>query len=226
MKNENIDQKIMARKASSSRELSLGEEIDNSVTHGIGAVLSIAALVLLVVFASLSGDTWRIVSFSIYGTTLFILYLSSTLYHSFTNEKAKHFFNILDHSSIFLLIAGTYTPITLVPLRGPWGWTLFGLIWTMAIGGIITKIFLIGRYKMLSVALYIVMGWLALIAIKPMLEIVPRGFLIWLLIGGICYTFGVIFYAIKKVPYFHFIWHLFVLGGSISHFFGILFYLT
>jgi len=226
MKNENNEQKIMARKVSSNREQSLGEEIANSVTHGIGAALSVAALVLLVVFASLYGDVWRIVSFSIYGATLFILYLSSTLYHSFTNHKVKNFFNILDHSSIYLLIAGTYTPITLVPLRGPWGWTLFGLIWAMAIGGIITKIFIIGRYKMLSVAFYVVMGWLALIAIKPMLEMVPRGLLIWLLIGGICYTFGVIFYARKKVPYFHFIWHLFVLGGSISHFFGILFYLV
>lgn len=228
MKNGNENYSIYKSKKeiSSSREQSLGEEIANSVTHGIGAALSVAALVLLVVFASLYGDVWRIVSFSIYGATLFILYLSSTLYHSFTNQKVKNFFNILDHTSIYLLIAGTYTPITLVPLRGPWGWTLFGLIWAMAIGGIITKIFIIGRYKMLSVAFYVVMGWLALIAIKPMLETVPRGLLIWLLIGGLCYSLGVIFYAIKKVPYFHFVWHLFVLGGSISHFLGILFYLT
>lgn len=224
--NEEYSQYKSEKEISSSREQTLGEEIANSVTHGIGAALSIAALVLLVVFASLYGDMWRVVSFSIFGATLFILYLSSTLYHSFTNQKVKNFFNILDHTSIYLLIAGTYTPITLVSLRGPWGWTLFGLIWAMAIGGIITKIFLIGRYKALSVTFYIVMGWLVLIAIKPMLEVVPRGLLIWLLIGGVCYTLGVIFYAIKKVPYFHFVWHLFVLGGSISHFLGMLFYLT
>ena len=208
------------------REQSIGEEIANSVTHGIGAALSLAALVLLIVFSSLYGDAWRIVSFSIYGTTLFFLYLASTLYHSFTNPRVKRFFRILDHSSIYLLIAGTYTPVALVSLRGPWGWTIFGLIWAMAIGGIIAKIFLLGKLKIFSVVLYIAMGWLIVIAIKPMLLAVPRGFIVWLVIGGVSYTVGIIFYAINKVPYFHAIWHLFVLGGSIAHFFGMLFYLT
>ncbi len=132
----------------------------------------------------------------------------------------------MDHSSIYLLIAGTYTPITLVSMRGPWGWTIFGLIWAMAIGGIVAKIFLIDKYKIVSVLLYVAMGWLVILAYKPMLQMVPQGLIIWLLIGGVCYTFGLIFYAIKKVPYFHFIWHLFVLAGSITHFFGILIHLT
>ncbi len=204
----------------------VGEEIANSIIHGIGAALSLAALVLLVVYASLYGDAWRVVSFSIFGTTLFILYLASTLYHSFTRPKVKKFFQILDHSSIFLLIAGTYTPVTLVPMRGPWGWTLFGIIWGLAILGILSKVFLIDKYKILSVLLYVGMGWLILIAIKPMIRMVPTGFLVWLVIGGVSYTLGVVFYAIKRVPYFHAVWHLFVLGGSISHFFGMLFYLT
>lgn len=208
------------------RQQSLGEEIANSITHGIGAALSIVALVLLVVFASQYGDTWRVVSLSIYGLTLFMLYLASTLYHSFTNRRAKRFFRILDHSSIYLLIAGTYTPVTLVPMRGPWGWVIFGLIWAIAIGGITAKIFLIGKYKFVSVLIYLAMGWLVIIAFKPLLQMVPKGLIIWLLIGGTSYTLGIIFYACKKVPYFHFIWHLFVLGGSISHFFGMLLYLT
>ena len=208
------------------RQQSLGEEIANSITHGIGAALSIAALVLLVVFASKYGDAWRVVSFSIYGSTLFFLYLASTLYHSFAKTRVNKFFKILDHSSIYLLIAGTYTPIALVSMRGPWGWTIFGLIWAMAIGGIISKIFLIGKFKKLSVVLYLAMGWLIIIAIKPMLQMVPEGLIVWLVIGGLCYTLGIIFYAFKKVPYFHFIWHLFVLGGSITHFFGMLLHLT
>lgn len=209
-----------------SRKQTLGEEIANSITHGIGAVLSIAALVILVVFAAKYGDVWRVVSFSIYGSTLFILYLVSTLYHSLTNKRVKNFFEILDHSSIFLLIAGTYTPVTLVPMRGPWGWTMFGLIWAMAIIGIIMKIFLIGKYKVFSLLVYLSMGWLIIIVFKPMLQMVPQGLIIWLFIGGISYTLGIIFYLFKNIPYFHFIWHLFVLGGSISHFFGILLYLT
>lgn len=207
-------------------EQSPGEEIANSITHGIGAALSVAALVLLVVYASLYGDVWRVVSLSIYGATLIILYLASTLYHSFTRPGLKKFFQILDHSSIFLLIAGTYTPVTLVPMRGPWGWTLFGVIWALAILGIVSKVFLIEKYKILSVLLYVCMGWLIVIAIKPMIQMVPRGFIVWLVIGGVSYTLGIVFYAIKRVPYFHAVWHLFVLGGSISHFFGMLFYLA
>ncbi len=226
MRNEKSKTTIFETEVTPHKEQSLGEEIANSITHGIGAALSLAALVLLVVFASIYGDTWRVVSFSIYGTTLFFLYLASTLYHSFTNKRVKRFFRILDHSSIYLLIAGTYTPVTLVPMRGPWGWTIFGLIWAMAIGGIIVKIFMMGKYRFLSVLVYVAMGWLILIAIKPILQMVPRGLIIWLFIGGLCYTFGLIFYTRDKIPYYHAIWHLFVLGGSISHFFGMLLYLT
>jgi hemolysin III len=226
MKNKKSKPGIYAKEVPHSRQQSLGEEIANSITHGIGAALSIVALVLLVVFSSRYGDIWRIVSFSIYGSTLFFLYLASTLYHSFTNRRIKSFFRILDHSSIYLFIAGTYTPVTLVSMRGPWGWTIFGLIWAMAIGGIVAKIFLIGKYKIVSVLLYVVMGWLIIIAFKPMLQMVPKGLIIWLFIGGVCYTLGLIFYSSKKMPYFHFIWHLFVLGGSVSHFLGMLLYLT
>ncbi|MFC1521351.1 hemolysin III family protein [Elusimicrobiota bacterium] len=208
------------------RQQSLGEEIANSIVHGIGTALSIAALVLLVVFASKYGDAWRIVSFSIYGSTLFFLYLASTLYHSITNKRAKRVFRILDHSSVFLLIAGTYTPVTLVCMRGPWGWSIFGLIWAMAIGGIIAKVFLIEKYRFVSILLYLGMGWLIIIALKPMFQMVPKGLIIWLFIGGACYTLGVAFYVYKRIPYFHFIWHIFVLGGSISHFFGMFFHLT
>ena len=180
----------------------------------------------MVVFSALFGDAWRVVSFSIYGSTLIILYLMSTLYHSFTNPRLKRFFRILDHVSIYLLIAGTYTPIALVSMRGPWGWTIFGLIWGMAIAGIISKFFIIDRLKYLSIVFYIAMGWLIIIALKPMFEMVPPGLILWIFIGGLSYTFGVIFYAMKKMPYHHAVWHLFVLGGSICHFFGMFFNLT
>ena len=208
------------------REQSLGEEIANSISHGIGAALSVAGLVLLVVFSALFGDAWRVVSFSIYGSTLVILYLMSTLYHGFTNPRLKRFFRILDHVSIYLLIAGTYTPIALVSMRGPWGWTIFGLIWGMAIAGIISKFFIIDKLKYLSVVFYIAMGWLIVIALKPMIEMVPSNMIFWMVIGGLSYTFGVIFYAMKKMPYHHAVWHLFVLGGSVCHFLGIFFNLT
>ena len=208
------------------QKYTMGEEIANSITHGIGAALSIAGLVLLVVFASLYGDVWRVVSFSIYGSTLIILYLASTLYHSIPLPRAKRIFHILDHSSIYLLIAGSYTPVTLISMRGPWGWTLFGLIWTLAIGGIFFKAFLFGKFRAFSVISYIMMGWLIVIALKPMLQAIPAGMFFWIILGGACYTFGIIFYAVKKIPFNHAIWHLFVLGGSISHFFGVFFYLS
>lgn len=204
----------------------IGEEIANSITHGLGAVLSTAALVILVVLASKRGDAWRIVSFSIYGATLILLYLSSTLYHSFVNPKVKNFFRILDHLAIYLLISGSYTPITLVSMRGAWGWTLFGLIWGMAIAGIIISIAFKEKLKPVMVLSYVVMGLLIVVAFKPMLLILPQKMIFCLFIGGVFYLLGIIFYLWKRLPYHHPIWHLFVLGGSISHFFGILFYLT
>jgi len=205
------------------RSQSIGEEIANSITHGIGAGLSLAGLVVLVVIASLKGDPWKIVSYSIYGTTLFSLYLLSTLYHGFIHPKVKNVFRVLDHSAIYLLIAGTYTPFTLTSMRGPWGWTLFGLIWAMAIFGIIYKITYFQKYRKIGVIFYILMGWLIIIAVKPLLQMVPTFNLILLAIGGVLYTLGIIFYSWKNLPFHHMIWHLFVMGGSISHFFGILF---
>jgi hemolysin III len=226
MKNLENERNILKTQTHSLKTQTLGEEIANSITHSVGIGLSIAALIILIILASRRGDAWKIASFSIYGTTLFLLYLSSTLYHSFVNPKIKNIFRILDHSAIYLLIAGTYTPLTLTLMRGTWGWTLFGLAWAMAIGGIIVTTFLLDKLKALLVLSYVVMGLLAIIAIKPMIQMVPRGMIAWLFIGGACYILGIIFYLWKKLPYHHTIWHLFVLAGSISHFLGILFYLT
>jgi len=202
------------------------EEIANSIVHGIGAALSIAGLVILVVFASLRGDAWRVVSFSIYGATLIVLYSVSTLFHGFRKPKIKRFFRLLDLSAIYLLIAGSYTPLTLVSMRGPWGWTLFGVIWGLAIVGIVFKMIFRDRFELVSFGIYIMMGWLILIAIKPMLEMLPPGMVLWLFIGGASYMLGLLFYILRKIPFHHTLWHLFVLGGSISHFLGMLFYLT
>jgi hemolysin III len=214
------------RNRPSYNDQSIGEEIANGITHGIGAALAVAGLVILVVFAALYGDAWRVVSFSIYGATLVILYLISTLYHSFTSPRVKKLFQLFDHCSIYLLIAGSYTPLTLTVLRGVWGWTLFGLIWGMAILGIVLKIAFIGRFKAFSVALYIAMGWLVVIALKPLFTLVDHGMIMWLVIGGLSYTLGVIFYAAKRMPYHHAVWHLFVLGGSVTQYLGILFHLS
>ena len=224
MKNKQINN--LRKESYSLKTQTLGEEITNSITHSIGIGLSIAALVILLVLASRRGDVWRIVSFSIYGASLILLYMSSTLYHSFVNPKIKKIFRIIDHSAIYLLIAGTYTPVTLTLMRGAWGWTLFGLAWGMAIGGIIITALLLDKLKSLLVLSYVAMGLLVVIAIKPMMQVVPRGMIIWLFIGGACYLLGIIFYLWKRLPYHHPIWHIFVLGGSISHFLGILFYLT
>lgn len=207
-------------------QYTLTEELFHGITHGIGAALAVAGLVVLVVLAAQKGDAWRIVSFSIYGASLTLLYLASTLYHSFQDERLKRFFRNLDHLSIFLLIAGSYTPITLITLRGPWGWTLFGLIWGFAAGGIIYELLFLGRWKWVTVSIYLAMGWLAVIAIKPLLTVMPRGLFWWLLAGGLCYTGGVLFYVRKQMPYHHVLWHLFVLFGSACHFLGFLFYLT
>ena len=200
------------------------EELANSITHGIGVALGVAALVILVVFASMQGDAWKIVSFSIYGTSLVVLYTASTLYHSFSSPKVKHYFKIMDHAAIYLLIAGTYTPILLVMLRGTLGWTMFGIIWGLALMGILFKLFFVNRFNVVSTIIYLLMGWLIIFAAKPMIDFIPEGALYWLLAGGLSYSFGVIFYLWTKIPYHHSIWHLFVLGGSICHFFAVLFY--
>ncbi len=205
-----------------SAKQSLGEEIANSITHGTGVGLSIAALVILVVFAAKLGDTWKVVGFSIYGAMLITMYLSSTLYHAFHKPIVKRFFRILDHSSICLLIAGTYTPVTIGVMRSGWGWTLFGLIWGLTLVVINLQVFAMHKLKWMSTVMYVLMGSLIIIAIKPLMSKAPAGFLTWMMIGGASYLLGIIFYQWKKLPYHHPIWHLFVLGGSISHFFGML----
>ena len=206
------------------QEQTLGEEIANSVIHGVGAALAIAATVLLIVFSVIGGDPWRIIGTSIFGATLIILYLTSTLYHSLAATQAAPLFKTLDHAAIYLLIAGTYTPITL-KLGGPWGWSMFGLIWALAIGGVVFKFFFISRFEFATVIVYILMGWLCLIALDPIVETLSAPMIAWLVIGGASYTLGVVFYIWRRLPYNHAIWHVFVLGGSISHFVAIMFFL-
>jgi hemolysin III len=205
------------------RELTLGEEIFNSITHGIGVILSIAALVILVVFAVKHGDAWHIVSFTIFGVSLIILYTSSTLYHSFTGIKVKNVFARLDHASIFFLIAGTYTPILLTTLRGVLGWILFGIIWGTAITGVVIRSIYLHRFRKLMVTIYLVMGWMFVFALKSVITHLPAVSLWLLFTGGLTYSLGVVFYAWRNLPFGHGIWHLFVLGGSILHFFAILY---
>jgi len=205
-------------------EYTLGEDIANSVTHGIGAALGIAGLAVLVSLAAREADPWRIVSLSIYGTTLILMFLASTLYHSLRIPRVRRLFRILDHSAIFLLIAGTYTPFTLVTLRGPWGYSIFGIVWGLAVVGIVLKTIFIGRFAVLSAGIYIAMGWVVVIAFKPLLASLPAAGVAWLVAGGVCYTGGVVFFAAKRIPYNHAIWHLFVLAGSICHFIAILLY--
>lgn len=198
----------------------------NSVTHLIGAAAAIAGVVVLVVEASLRGDPWRIVSFSIYGFTLFALYFFSVMYHSLKG-RAKTVFRKLDHFSIYLLIAGTYTPFTLVTLRGPWGWTLFGTIWALAVLGIVVDSFPQKPARLLPLGIYLVMGWLCVIALNPLLASLPAGGFRWLLAGGLFYTVGIVFFVFdERIRHFHGVWHLFVLAGSASHYFTVLFYVA
>jgi len=207
-------------------QYTLTEELLHGITHGIGAVLAIVGLAVLVLPALWQDDAWRVISFSVYGGSLTLLYLASTLYHGFRDEQIKLFFRHLDHLSIFLLIAGTYTPVILICLRGVWGWTLFGLIWAVAVAGMVYELLFLGRYRWITVTIYLGMGWLALIASKPMITMVPRGLLWWLLAGGLFYTGGVVFYVRKQMRYHHVLWHIFVLFGSACHFLGFLFFLT
>jgi hemolysin III len=197
----------------------------NSISHLIGAVLALAGLVVLVVLASLKGDLLKVVSFTIYGSTLFLLYTLSTLYHSLRG-RAKAIFQKLDHIAIYLLIAGTYTPFTLITLRGIWGWSLFAAVWGLAILGIVLDSLHQNGPRWLQMIIYLLMGWLILIALNPLIENFPSGGLVWLVIGGLLYTSGIIFYALdEKLEHAHGIWHLFVLVGSISHYFSILLYM-
>jgi hemolysin III len=210
--------------SSGNNRYDLAEDIASSVTHGVGAALGAAALGVLVTLAVFRGDTWRVISFAVYGLSLFFLYLFSSFYHAVRNPRLKLFFRYLDHSAIYLLIAGTYTPFLLVKMRGPWGWSLFGVIWGLAILGIVFNFVLLGQSRVLSGLVYIGMGWLVVVAIKPLLNVLPPGGLAWLVAGGLSYSFGVFFYVARKLPFNHAIWHLFVLGGSTCHFVAILLY--
>lgn len=201
------------------------EEVANAVTHGIGTALSVVALVLLVVFASLKGTAWHVVSFSIYGTTMLLLYFNSTLLHSLREGRAKDLFEIFDHSSIYLFIAGTYTPFMLVAIRGPLGWSLFGVIWGIALFGMLFKAFFVKRFLFISTIFYIAMGWLIVIAWHPLTAVVASGGMTLLVAGGILYTLGTIFYVWRGFPFHHAVWHTFVLAGSVTHFFAVLIYL-
>lgn len=204
------------------RRYTLGEEIFNSVSHGAGSLLSVAGTVVLIALSAIYADAWAVVSACIYGGSLIILYTMSTLYHAISNPKAKAFFRIMDHNTIFFLIAGTYTPFTLVTLRGTVGWILFGVVWGAAIIGIILNSIDLERFKKISLVCYILMGWVIIFAIKPMTENLSTASLVFLLTGGIFYTVGIIFYVIKKIKYFHSVWHLFTVAGSIFHYFSVL----
>ena len=198
----------------------------NSISHLIGAVAALVGLVVVVVIAAEQGDPWKMVSFSIYGATLLLLYTISTLYHSLRG-RAKQIFRKLDHLSIYLLIAGTYTPFTLVTLRGVWGWTLFGIIWGLAVVGMALEALPQKGNRVLSIVVYVLMGWLVLVALKPLLAALPFAGFIWLLLGGIFYTGGLAFYLFdEKIRHFHGIWHLFVLAGSACHYLTILWYVA
>ena len=197
------------------------EEIANSITHGIGLLLSIAGFVVLLVFAILRGTPIHIIACSVYGATLICLYAASTLYHAVTSPRLKRALKIFDHASIYLLIAGTYTPFLLLNLRGAWGWSLFGVVWGLAFAGILFKFWFVDHFEFLSTAVYLAMGWLVIIAAKPVLTHVPTVTLLWVLAGGLLYSSGVIFYIWKRLPYSHVIWHLFVLAGSACHYIAI-----
>ena len=214
----------MKKKEAKVRTYSPLEEKLNIYSHGLGFLLAIPATVMLILKASMHGNAWQIVSVSIYGLSMMTLYLASTLYHSATEPKRRHRLNVFDHASIYLLIAGTYTPFVLVTLRGPWGWSLFGVIWAAAIGGIIFKIFYTGRFDLASTIAYVVMGSIVLIAIKPLIANLPLPGLYWLLAGGVTYIVGAVLYMQTKMPYHHAVFHLFVLLGSFCHFWAIYWY--
>jgi hemolysin III len=211
---------------SQSRAWSLGEEVAHGVTHGIGLLAAVAGLVFLCILAGATRDPWRIASCAIYASTLVLLYAASTLYHALSATRARRVFQVLDHSAIFLLIAGTYTPFALVSLRGPWGWTLMGIVWGLALLGVTAKAVFGTRWPIVSTALYICMGWVVLIAVKPLVAHVPPGGIAWLVAGGLAYTGGVAFYAWTRLRYNHAIWHLFVLAGSVCHYVAVVLYVV
>lgn len=200
------------------------EEIMNAITHGIGAIFAIIGLSILTASAYMNGGAWHMASGIIFGISMVLLYLASTLYHSFTNQRIKDILKIFDHAAIYLLIAGTYTPFTLIPLHGTVGWIIFGIVWGLAFLGILLKIFFVKRFKVLSTLCYLLMGWFAVVMIDPLLSSIHIYGLYWLIAGGLFYTVGAIFYLLQRLPYHHAIWHLFVIAGSVAHFIVILNY--
>jgi hemolysin III len=208
------------------RRQTSGEELANSLTHGVGLVLTLVGLSVMLVAATTRGDPWVIVACAIYGTTLVLLYLASTLYHALALTRARNVLRRVDHAAIYLLIAGTYTPFALVSLRGPWGWSLLGISWSLAVLGVTVKAVLGPRWPIVSTAVYILMGWLAVVAVGPMFRHVPGGGIAWLVAGGLLYTGGVAFYAWERVRYAHAVWHLCVLGGSVCHYVAVMGYVV
>lgn len=209
--------------ATSSTRYSFAEELANSISHGVGILLGIVGLAVLVGFAAVYGGAKHIVGVSVFGLSMILLYTASTLYHSVTHLKVKDILRTLDHSAIYLLIAGTYTPFCLVNLEGAWGWGIFAAIWTLAIIGIVSRVWLGRKSSKVSVAIYLLMGWFIVIAFKPLLANISSLALIFLIAGGISYTAGVVFYVWRRLPFHHAIWHLFVLGGTVLHFFAVFF---
>jgi len=200
------------------------EEVANSISHGLALILAIAGLPLLLFSAARAGSTQFTIGAAVFGASIIVLYLASTLYHSVTHERAKQFFRHVDHCAIFLLIAGSYTPFTLGVLRGPWGWTLLAIVWALAVAGISMKLIAGHRHWWLSMVLYVVMGWLAIVAIKPILTLVPLPGILLILAGGIAYSGGLIFFAAHRLRYNHFIWHLFVMAGTVCHYLAVIWY--
>jgi len=215
-----------ARQAAHRTAYTRGEELANSLTHGVGALLAIGGLAWLVTLAAIRGDAWHVVACSIYGAAMVVLYTASTLYHAIPAPRVKRALQVFDHASIYLLIAGTYTPFTLVSLRGPWGWSLFGTVWGLALFGIVLEIAVPGRWRALSLVLYVAMGWVVVVAVKPLLTALPTGGLALLVLGGLAYTGGLGFYAWRRLPYGHAVWHLFVLAGTVLHFVAVLRYVV
>ncbi|MBA2322434.1 MAG: hemolysin III family protein [Deltaproteobacteria bacterium] len=203
---------------SNERVQTPSEELANAVTHGLGATLGAVGLVLLVVYTSFTGDPWAIVATAIYGASVVVLFGASATYHWVESSRPKRIFQVIDHAAIFFLIAGTYTPFTLVTLRGPWGWSLFGVVWGIAAIGVVFETVWLGLYPRLSIGLYLAMGWVGLVAAVPFWNALPGAVIAWLAAGGIAYTLGVVFFAWEKLPFHHTYWHLFVLAGAACHF--------
>jgi hemolysin III len=216
---------LIEKKIASLQYQSRKEDLANSAIHGAGAILSAVALVLLIIFARKTGDVLTLLSVIVFGMTLVFLYVFSFLFHGAINKKYQEFFRRCDYIGIFLLIAGTYTPVALIYLRGAWGWSLFGLVWFLALTGIILRIIFARKIELILAIMYVLMGWAIVIAIKPSLELIPASVFSWLLIGGVSYMLGLIFLSWKKLPFHHALWHLFVLGGSTAHFLGIFLYI-